>query len=102
METSQQQGLNAMWLLAPPEFLGSEADDPKSFIKDCEATFSPSFDEHQMVWAASQNLRGDADQWWTKYSDLPIAWGPFKDHLRRKYSDESLLVALRSKLYGGV
>jgi hypothetical protein len=91
-----------MWLPAPPEFSGSDAEDPESYIEDCEATFPSSFDERYNVRAASRNLRGDAARWWTKYNGLPIAWGPFKGHLKRKYSDESLLASLRSKLYGGV
>jgi hypothetical protein len=91
-----------MWLPAPPEFSGSDAEDPESFIKDCKATLPSSFDERQKVQAASRNLRGDAAQWWTKYNGLPIAWGPFKGYLRRKYSDESLLASLRSKLFGRV
>jgi hypothetical protein len=91
-----------MWLPAPPEFSGSDAEDPELFIEDCEATFPPSFDERQKVRAASWNLRGDAARWWAEYNGFPIAWGLFKGHLRRKYSDESLLASLRSKLYGGV
>jgi hypothetical protein len=47
MKTGQHQGPHDMWFPAPPEFSGSDAEDPESFIKDYEATFPPSFNECQ-------------------------------------------------------
>jgi hypothetical protein len=80
MDAGPQQTLHAMWLSASPEFSGTAADEPESFIKDCKAKFPLSYDESHKVRAASRNLLGDADSWWSKYSGLPIPWGSFKDY----------------------
>jgi hypothetical protein len=49
---------------------------------------------------ADRCLEGDAAQLWAAYRNIPIPWERFRERLRAKYANPSLLADPTAKLYG--
>jgi Zinc knuckle len=90
-----------MWELMLPEFRGADCEDPVTFIDRCEQVLK-SYNVPVVCWPSvvGSKLTNDAKSWARAVSDDQPNWGDFVKRLYSRYNGESLLVSLKSKLYG--
>jgi hypothetical protein len=98
MESPDEQ--QAIWVPIPPEFYDEPTENPETFIEDCEATLSRTFDDRMKTRLASRRLRGEATTWWSRNRTCTTTWDSFKNLLRGEISSVKLIASLRSQLYG--
>ena len=97
-----RQIIRALKAPAPPqpEFSGLSHEDPRAFIKECEAYFEKSgADPAHWTRIAGKSLLDEAAKWWSPYKSFSLPWEQFKELFQNKYASQTVENGLRVSLY---